>query len=110
MLAPWRPRFDTLYQGEWPYGPEDCVGIRMAGKPSSGQRFRAILQAHHNCPSAVSRRILDDLENLGVRESTVRPYLDFDRLARELRGVRVKLTIIPPKPGGQCFFKEKDKA
>jgi hypothetical protein len=91
-----RPRFKTLYTGEWPYGPRDCVGLRMEGAPRSDTLFVGIITTRYKAPEAVAQRILADLKAHGTRDTTVRAHLNFDALNVDLRKIGVKLRIIPP--------------
>jgi hypothetical protein len=99
MKKPFRPRFNRIYSGEWPYSSRECVGIRMVlGNHFDEKEFRGVLNAFE-CPEFLHNAMVDDMRREGFRECTVRAHIDFNILAIRLRNAGVTLSIIPPMPG-----------
>lgn len=90
-----RPRFGTLFEGPWPYPPEDGVGMRLEGVPNDPHAFIDTLQGY-SCNPAATRRILDTLQRGDAKYTTVSPRLAFDDIAVSLARLGVTLTIVPP--------------
>lgn len=95
MATPFRPKFNKYYTGPWEFSPQDGVGLALTGKPTDVHAFIEALQME-SCSPVATRRILDELEAGRTKYTTVRSYLQFDRIGDALAEVGVTMVIVPP--------------
>lgn len=95
-MSEFRPKFDSIFSGPWPFEKARGVGLRFDGKPSNAAAFLTVL-AEYGCPRDIAYRVTEDLCGFGVRRTTVLAHLDFDALAVELKPLGVTLEIVPPQ-------------
>lgn len=95
---PWRPKFNSIYQGEWPYKGHEGVGLKFR---SQHQSFNVeectFIFGIYGCHPRVASGILTRLLS-GESMVTVSHSLDFDALAEELVGHGIMTEVIPPRP------------
>lgn len=96
MIENGRPKFDSLFKGEWPYPPARGVGVRFVGKPTNEPQFIEVLTGY-GCPPDLAHRLLDDLRASGERSTTTLAHLNFDAIAEALKLAGVQTFIIPPQ-------------
>lgn len=94
-----RPKFDSIYSGEWKYEPAHGVGIRLIGRQASTAGLIDIL-CYHGCPIDLAHRIAEDMQRQSERSTTVFSTLNFDELAAMLSSIGIKLEIVPPRRAG----------
>lgn len=97
----WRPKFDTIYQGEWPYRGDEGVGLRLRLDidPMKYPGSFPDLLIVYGCPEGKAGEITERLITHGVRHVTVAHNIDFDTLAIEMAVHGVRMEIIPPQQG-----------
>lgn len=94
----WRPKFDTIYSGEWPYEPWHGVGLRFTGMPTNINGIVQMMWMSFSCNTEIGNQIIRELISTGYRDVTVIAYLNLDKLSEDLKEFGVTLSIIPPKP------------
>lgn len=92
-----RPRFNTLWPGEWPHHPTLGVGVLFSGRPNDRERFIACV-AEYSCGADPANRLVKRLIDFGSASLTLSFGLDYDQIAEALRGFGVSTTIIAPRP------------
>ena len=95
-MAKWRPKFDTIYQGEWPYKGHEGVGLHLRGCPRTPEDF-ALLLGHYGCPDTMATLVTEALVVYQEHKVTVAHNLDFDKMAGEMAMHYVSIEIIPPR-------------
>lgn len=97
----WRPKFDTIYNGPWPYRGDEGVGLHLQfiGDGMKYHGFFPDLLIKYGCPEGKAREISDRLAITGVYRVTVAHNLDFDLLATEMEVHGIRMGIIPPQQG-----------
>lgn len=93
-----RPKFDSLYSGEWPYESMDGVGMYFEGIPNDRDKFIETLM-DYACHPKASARIYSRIREHGFDRLTVMFNLPFDEIAVVLKGFGVTMKIIPPLEG-----------
>lgn len=89
------PRLGTLWNGTWAYHSSAGVGLRFEGLPTDINEFILIL-ASHGCHPKATERILSRIRSRGYDELTVMSALDFISLAKDMKRMSVRFSIIPP--------------
>ncbi len=95
----YRPDFNSLHSGPWPYGQAAGVGLRLEGLPNNREKFIEYLM-EYSCAATAGERIYSRISAVGYDLLTVMNHLPFDEIAvglKELFGV--KMSIIPPMEG-----------
>lgn len=100
-----RPRFSTLFDGEWPYHPTEGVGLLMQGLPNDRSAFIAYLM-EFSCHPKAGARIYDRIMYNGYDKLTVMASLNFDAIAQGLKNFGVQLSIIAPQPGWTQLYQD----
>lgn len=90
-----RPKFDSIYQGPWPYSPVAGVGLKFTGKPINREWFATIV-AQYGCAERVANRIYNELAEGKSSYTTVIPTLDFDEIASYIAALGTTMEIVPP--------------
>ena len=88
-------KFGSYYQGEWPYQPNDGVGLDFHGVPTDDNEFLYILTGA-SCNEIAALRILDALKLNEHKQVTVMAGLFFDDIGDSLKNIGVQMKIIPP--------------
>lgn len=99
-----RPRFNTIYTGDWPYHRSDGVGLEFTGAVTDEAGLIDMMWHGYSCHPIVGKEIVDELKSSGVRRTTVMAHLNFDRLYIDLKAYGVNMKIITP-----CSVKEPNR-
>lgn len=90
-------RLGSLWEGPWPYPPQDGVGIRLEGVPTDWRGLVDYMQSK-SCNPIAARRLADGLTRGEVRFTTLRSEFNFERMATDFASFGVVLRIVPPVP------------
>ena len=89
------PRFGKYYTDKWEYDSGLGVGLEFTGFPTDIDTFIDIFQGE-SCNPLATRRILEELQQKGVRKTTVMPSLNFEYIGDALAKIGVTMKIIEP--------------
>jgi len=95
---PYRPKFDSLYSGPWPYDSSMGVGMRFDGLPNDKEAFIEYLM-DFSCHPKAGERIYSRIGCNGFDMVTVMSNLPFNEIANGLKRFGVSMSIIPPLEG-----------
>lgn len=88
-------KFGKYWEGEWEHSMESGVGMELIGYPTDIYAFFDLLHSEA-CNPAAARKILEELEQNGIKRTTVRPTLNFELIGDTLATLGVIMNILPP--------------
>jgi hypothetical protein len=90
-----RPNFNKYFFEQWSYDSGAGVGLKLIGFPTDINKFIELLHGE-SCNPVATRRILKELEEKGIKYTTLMSHLNFNYIGDQLKEIGVKMEIVPP--------------